>query len=149
MWSWWQRVSYRITALEKNLIASQIQKILESDIIKPSTRPVGSGIVLVSKKETSAKWICIDCRVINQTSKHYSFYIRNMNDTLFSVRTLRRCRYFWKLNLASGYWQINIAEKIRRKPHSGLILASINSKEWHLKYMHLIYSKELWTTILR
>jgi hypothetical protein len=94
--------------------------MLKSGIIKPSTSPYASPILLVKKKDGTWRF-CIDYRHLNAitvNNKHPLPIVDELIDELTDVK------WFTKLDLRSGYHQICIApgdtQKTAFKTHSGL-----------------------------
>ena len=62
-----------------------------------------------SERKTS---FCIDFRKLNQRTKKDSYGIPRVEDTL---HMLSGSNYFSKLDLKSGYWQVELAEEDKEK----------------------------------
>ena len=94
--------------------------MLAQDIIEPSESPWSSPIVLVKKKDGSVRF-CSDLRLVNLHTLKDAYPLPNIADCLDS---LGGCVYFSTLDLASGYWQVEIEECDRPKTafvtHKGL-----------------------------
>ena len=74
--------------------------------IQPSKAPYGAP-VLFQKKHDGSLWMCIDYRALNKVTVKNKYPIPLIAD-LFDQ--LGRTRYFTKLDLRSGYYQVRIAE---------------------------------------
>ena len=94
--------------------------MLEQDIIRPSSSPWSSPVVLVKKKDGSLRF-CVDYRKLNDVTIKDSYALPRIDDCLDS---LSGSRFFSALDLASGYWQISLAEEDKCKSafstHDGL-----------------------------
>ena len=95
-------------------------------VIKPSSSAWASPIVLVPKKDGSARF-CVDHRRLNAVTKKDVYPLPRIDDIL---DTLGTAKYFTSLDVASGYWQIEIDPAILSlKQLSQLIVASMSSAE--------------------
>ena len=86
---------------------NQVKEMLEKGIISPSSSPWSSGTVLVRKKSGEYRY-CIDYRRVNDVTKKDSFPLPNISEHLDS---LGGAQWFSTLDLASGYWQVGMADK--------------------------------------
>ena len=101
----------RIPLFKKHVVESEIKKMLDQDVIEPSTSPWNSPICLVAKK--SGEWrFCVDLRALNKVTKLDSFPLPRIDETLDK---LSGSRFFSTLDMASGYWQLSLSEKDREK----------------------------------
>ena len=83
----------------------------ESGVIQPSTSPRASPIVLVKKKSGGMRF-CIDYRRLNAQTEKDSFPLPIVDDVL---DTLSGKKYYSSIDLASGYWQVEMNEKDANK----------------------------------
>lgn len=89
----------------------EVQKMLADGVIEPSDSPWASPVVLVKKKDGTLRY-CIDYRRLNAVTRRDSYPLPRIDD---SLDTLRQAKYFTTLDLASGYWQIELSEDARQK----------------------------------
>ena len=101
-------------------ISSTVDEMLSQGIIQPSTRPWASPVVLVPKKDGQLRF-CIDYRRLNAVTKKDQYPLPRIDD-IFDM--LGKKHYFTTLDLASGYWQIEMSDDAYQKSafatHHGL-----------------------------
>ena len=94
--------------------------MLRQGVIQPSKSPWASPVVLVAKKDGSTQF-CIDYRKLNAVTKMDVYPLPRIDDTL---DLLANNLYFSTLDLASGYWQVQMdgtsQEKTAFTTHAGL-----------------------------
>lgn len=102
---------YRLSFAERAKVRDMVQEMLDSGIVRESSSPYASPIVLVQKK-TGEKRLCVDYRALNRKTKKDHYPLPRVEDQLdqLSGNTL-----FTSLDLASGYYQIPISEESRSK----------------------------------
>jgi len=99
----------RFSPEERRMIRAEIQKLLDRGIIRPSVSPWAAQCLCVRKKDGTLR-LCIDWRVLNKLLVSDSGGLGDMQ-TIFDG--LKGKRHFTQLDLASGFHQIEIAEKDR------------------------------------
>ena len=97
---------YRMSPLELGELRKQLDDLLEKGFIKPSKSPFGAPILFVHKKDGGLR-MCIDYRALNKITVKNRYPIPRIDDLLDQ---LNGAKVFSKLDLASGYWQVRIAE---------------------------------------
>ena len=80
--------------------------MLESDVIRPSSSPWSSPIVLVRKKDGSIRF-CVDYRRLNDKTRKDSYPLPNISEILDS---LSGAPWFSVVDCPSGFWQCAMAE---------------------------------------
>lgn len=94
---------YRMAPPELEELRRQLRELLDAE---PSKAPYGAP-VLFQKKHDGSLRLCIDDRALNKVRINNKYPIPLIAD-LFDQ--LGRARYFSKLDLRSGYYQVRIAE---------------------------------------
>ena len=111
---------YRVSHSQKNEIESQIGTMLDQGIIKVSSSPWSSPIVLVKKKDGTTRF-CVDYRKLNAVTRKDSYPLPRIDDALDA---LAGAKYFTTLDLQSGYHQVAMdsdsIEKTAFISHAGL-----------------------------
>ena len=111
---------YRSPVIYREKISQMIDKMRADGIIQPSHSPWASPIVIVPKKDGSLRF-CVDYRRLNAVTRKDVYPLPRIEDILASLGEAKR---FTSLDLASGYWQIELDESAREKSafttHRGL-----------------------------
>ncbi|XP_049897830.1 uncharacterized protein LOC126388653 [Epinephelus moara] len=85
--------------------------MLEKGVIRESCSPWAAPIVLVRKKDGSWRF-CVDYRKLNAVTHKDAFPLPRIEETLTS---LTQAEWFTTLDLASGYWQVEMDPQDREK----------------------------------
>ena len=101
----------RLPPSQYEQVREHIQGLLEGGVIRPSTSPYASPIVLVQKKSGELR-MCVDYRQLNAKTRRDAYPLPRIEETLDA---LGGARYFSTLDLASGYNQVPVAEGDRAK----------------------------------
>ena len=91
-------------------VRHHIQELLDANIIKPSSSPFASPIVLVRKK-TGQLRLCIDYRAVNARTIRDSYTVPKIEDLL---RTLTGAQYFSSMDLSKAYYQVPLTERAKK-----------------------------------
>lgn len=96
----------RIPPSEYEVVKEHINQLLEAQIIRESSSPYGSPIVLVKKKDGSLR-LCVDYSQLNSKTRKDPFPLPRIEE---SLDALAGARWFSTLDLASGYNQVPVSE---------------------------------------
>ncbi|WVZ89846.1 hypothetical protein U9M48_036199 [Paspalum notatum var. saurae] len=111
---------YRYSPAQKTEIEKQLKDMLSHGVVRPSTSPFASPVILVKKKDGNWRF-CVDYRHLNAMTvknKHPMPVVEELLDELAGA-----C-WFTKLDFSAGYHQICMAEgeeyKTAFRTHNGL-----------------------------
>ncbi|MCG7869005.1 MAG: retroviral-like aspartic protease family protein, partial [Candidatus Thiodiazotropha taylori] len=101
----------RIPMFKMPVVNKELDRMLENDVIEPSSSPWNSPICLVTKPDGSCRF-CIDLRALNAVTRLDAYPLPRCDETLDQ---LAGSKFFCTLDLASGYWQLKLSERDREK----------------------------------
>lgn len=109
----------RLPLAKLHMAEQEIEEMAKRDIIEPCYGPWSFPVVLITQPKLR---FAIDYRLLNKVTHKDSYPLPRIDDTLDA---LAGASLFSVLDLRSGYWNVNIAEKDRPKtafsiPGSGL-----------------------------
>ena len=90
-------------------VRQHLKEMLDAGAIRPSKSPYSSNVVLVCKKR-----FCIDFRTFNSRTIKDAYSLPRIDVT---VDTLIGAKYFSKLDLLCGYWQVEMEKKGQGKDY--------------------------------
>lgn len=99
------RYGPRMTAADTQEAEKMLKELLAKGFIRPSRSPWGSPMFLVEKPD-GGKRMVIDYRALNAATQRNRYPLPRV-DELFDQ--LQGARYFSKIDLRTGYWQIRVA----------------------------------------
>ena len=106
----------------------QVKDLLAQGFIRPSNSPYGAPILFVPKKD--GRWqMCIDYRALNKQTIKDVFPLPRIDSLL---ERLGQARVFSKLDLASGYHQIEVKEQ-----HKGKIV--FRTSRGHYEFLVMLF----------
>ena len=103
-------------------LEEELERLLNTGCIEPSTSPYSSGLVLVRKKDESLR-VCVDYRALNRVTVPDRYPMPRIDEL---IDTVGKCqgKYFTSLDSMKGYHQVKMAEGSKDKTaftcHQGL-----------------------------
>ena len=101
---------YKIPHALRKEVSKEIESMRALDVIEPSSSPYSAPMVVVSKPDQS-KRICLDFRKLNALTVLDN---EPMCDPEQIFSTLNGSKYFTKIDLAKGYWQVPLDEESKQ-----------------------------------
>ena len=101
----------RMPVALRDTVKEEVAKMLQQGVVRPSTSPWSSPVVMVKKKDNTWRF-CVDYRKLNAVTHQDAYPLPRMDETLES---LAGSVYFTTLDLAAGYWQVEIEEGSKEK----------------------------------
>jgi len=101
----------RLSIAELDELKKQLTVLLKKGFISPSTSPYGAPVLFVKKKDTSLR-MCVDYRGLNKITRKNRHPLPRIDELIDRFRT---ARHFSKLDLLSGYHQMQVHEDDRHK----------------------------------
>ena len=106
------RQEFRRLSPEKRAeMRMMLNDMLKKNIISPSKSPWAAPIVLVKKRDGTCRF-CIDYHQVNGVTRKDAYPLPRVDDIL---ETLAGSQLFSTLDLASGYWQVEVKPEDREK----------------------------------
>ena len=103
--------NYRQPYHQRQEIQRQVDILLEKGVVEESVSPWSSPVLMVPKKDGSSRF-CVDFRKLNSITKDQEYPIPRIDE---SLESLAGSKMFTTLDLASGYWQVEVEEEDREK----------------------------------
>lgn len=101
----------RIPPTQWQAVKDHIKQLMDSKVIRESSSPYASPIVLVQKK-TGELRMCVDYRQLNAKTRKDAYPLPRIEE---SLDALSGAQWFSTLDLASGYNQVAVAESDKPK----------------------------------
>lgn len=98
---------YRLSHMEREKVRGMIGEMLEAGVIRDSVSEYASPIILVRKKDGKLR-MCVDYRMLNSITVKERYPMPIIDD---EITRLSGQGFFITLDLASGYYQVPIAEE--------------------------------------
>ena len=91
-------------------LADLIKGLLSAKIIRPSTSPWASPIVVIIKKNGEDIRLCIDYRRVNQLTRLMVYPMPLISELL---QDMDKAMWYCSLDMASGFWVVEMTERAR------------------------------------
>jgi hypothetical protein len=101
------RPTFRMSPKELDELKKQLAELSASGFIQPSKSPYGAPVLFVKKKDGTSR-MCIDYRALNAVTIKNKYPLPRIEE-LFD--RLQGAKYFSKIDLRSGYYQIRVQEQ--------------------------------------
>ena len=101
----------RLPLSKRHLVEEQIKEMEEAGVIRPSSSPWASPIVLVPKKDGTTRF-CIDFRAMNSVTITDAYALPSIQEIFDSMDG---SVIYSTLDLTSGYWQIPMEDSSIQK----------------------------------
>ncbi|KAL8613947.1 hypothetical protein ACOMHN_023183 [Nucella lapillus] len=101
--------AYPIPYATRQVVEEEMDKMLKLGVIEPSRSPYCAPVVIVRKKSGEHRF-CVDYRRLNNVTKVDAEVIPNIED-LFAQISSKGSKYFTRIDLSIGYWQIALNEE--------------------------------------
>lgn len=102
---------YRLSSPRKEILKTEIQKMLMGQIIVPCTSPWAAPVVMVPKQNGTVR-VCVDYRRLNSITVPDTYPMPRIDDLLHDAKSTI-CMS--TLDLKAGYWQIRVREVDQEK----------------------------------
>ena len=100
---------YRCSQKDQDILQSQMDQLLQKDLIQKSKSPYAFPVTLVKKKDEGDKTrLCVDFRKLNAVTLPDNYPLPRIEDI---IDKLRDDRVFTILDLCSGFWHVRIHPK--------------------------------------
>ena len=101
----------RVPMHQQGTVRQHMDDMLQHGVVQPSTSPWAAPIVLVKKKDGTTRF-CVDYRKLNDVTRKDAYPLPRIDETLDA---LAGAKVFTTLDLASGYWQVEVDVADREK----------------------------------
>lgn len=99
-----QRRPHQMSPAEKAIVREKVQSLLDANIIRESSSPFASPIVLVKKKDGTDR-LCVDYRELNANTRPEHYPLPRIEE---QVDRLNGAHFFSLLDMAAGYHQVKV-----------------------------------------
>lgn len=104
-----KQMPYRLSPHKKDILKSEIEYLLDKDLIEPSYSPWASPSLLVPKPDGSFR-LCTDYRKVNAVTVADAFPLPRIDDLIDEVG---KARFVSTIDLQKGYYQIGMTDRAK------------------------------------
>ncbi|XP_052749153.1 uncharacterized protein LOC128200275 [Galleria mellonella] len=94
-----QRRPYRLSASERQIVSDKVSELLNAGVIRESSSPFASPILLVKKKDGSDRMV-VDYRELNSNTRSDNYPLPRISD---QIDRLHGAKHFTSLDMTSGF----------------------------------------------
>ena len=102
---------YRLPHAYRDTVKKEIEEMLQSGIIEPSSSEWSAPIVLVKKKDGTLRF-CVDYQRLNSIAEADAYPMPRVDEMIDRVG---RAKFVTTLDLMKGYWQVPLTARTRAK----------------------------------
>ena len=117
---------YRVPERLRETLRAEIDRMLKAKIIRPSRSPWSFRVIIVIKKDKTIR-LCVDFRPLNAITLQEVWPLPIIKEIL---EKLSKSKWFSKLDLKCGYWQIKMGEKSITK-------VAFSTSDGHYEFLRL------------
>jgi len=134
---------YRLSPSQLAACKEQLDKLLSAGLIRNAASPFSAPVLMVPKP--GGKWrLTVDYRALNARMKRDSFPLPHPADIF---NELAGHRYFSRMDLASGFWQIRIDPCDEDK--TAFVAASLGQYAWKVLPMGLCTAPSVFARLMQ
>ena len=103
---------YMLSPQCKNAVREFVSKLLKLKLIRKSSSPWASPLLAVRKPDGVSWRVCLDARKLNEQTVRMAYPMQRADEAL---RSLRGATIFSTCDATSGFWQLPLKEKDKKK----------------------------------
>ena len=93
------------------LVEQAKEEMQQAGVIRPSDSPLSAPIVIMKKKDGTCRF-CVDFLRLNEVTVKDAYPLPRIGDNLDAMAG---SRWFTTLDMASGYWQVEMSQEDQAK----------------------------------
>ena len=95
-----------MSKVKQEFLDNEVNKMIELGVVEKYMGPWQSAVVVVPKPGSGQSLhLCVDLRDVNDISETIAYPLLNIDEI---VQSLGGAKYFSKLDMAKGFWQIPV-----------------------------------------